>query len=279
LIAPRNAEPIRLTDPRACDPELAGGKASTLARLAAAGFPVPDGAIVPVDRGDDADPELIAWLGGGPLVVRSSAIAEDASGASWAGQYESILAVSGTAALADAIARVRASGPSERAHTYLGRDDTEERIPVLVQRQLTPSGAGVAFTADPISGDRDVIVVTASAGLGTGVVEGAQDTESWTVRSGVASRSGGGVSVLDAPAALAVAGLAARVATALGGGPVDIEWAISGTTLWLLQARPMTALPDLVAWPAPRKGPFVRNFRLGAARSRPIRTPRRATTG
>jgi pyruvate,water dikinase len=252
--------PIRLIDPRASDPGLTGRKAATLAHLAAVGFLIPDGAIVPVDREDDAGPELIDQLGEGPLVVRSSGIAEDATGASWAGQYASILGVSGAVALAGAVARVRASGASERARAY---GHAEERIPVLVQRQLAPSMAGVAFTADPISGARDVIVVTASAGLGTGVVDGATDADTWAVRAGAASRLGGGTAVLDAPAALAVAGLAARVAMTLDRGPVDIEWAIADGTLWLLQARPMTALPDTVAWPAPQRGAFARNFRLG----------------
>ncbi|GAC1488176.1 MAG: PEP/pyruvate-binding domain-containing protein [Candidatus Limnocylindrales bacterium] len=250
---------ILLTDPEASDPARSGHKAATLARLLETGFPIPEGIVLPVDC-EDAARQVIERLGNGPLAVRSSGIAEDAADASWAGQYESVLGVRGAAALARAIEQVRASGASERARSY---GAAEARIPVLVQRQIAPTVAGVAFTADPISGARDVTVVTGNAGTGTAVVDGASDADTWRIKDGVASRSGGRRAALDEGVATEVADLAARVAVSVGAGPVDIEWARADGVLWLLQARPMTALPESVVWPAPRNGAFARNFRLG----------------
>lgn len=253
-----NARILQLAEDLAADPERAGRKAATLARLARAGFRIPEGCVVPVDV-EGATSEVIAALGDGPLAVRSSGTAEDAGTASWAGQYATVLGVSGSTALDDAIAQVRASGSSGHARAY-GR--AEARIPVLVQKQLAPSIAGVAFTADPISGARDVTLVTAGHGLGTGVVDGTSGADTWRIQAGDAVRASGETVVLDATTARLVADLAVRVASELGDEPVDIEWAIADGSLWLLQARPMTSLPDQVLWTAPR-GAFARNFRLG----------------
>ena len=254
-----NARILQLAEDLAADPERAGRKAATLARLARAGFRIPEGCVVPVDV-EAATPEILAALGDGPLAVRSSGTAEDAGNASWAGQYATVLGVTGSSALDDAVARVRASGASAHARAY---GPAEARIPVLVQKQLAPSIAGVAFTADPISGARDVTLVTAGPGLGTGVVDGTRGTDTWRIQAGAAMHASGETIVLDATTARTVADLAERVARELGGEPVDIEWAIADGLLWLLQARPMTSLPEQVPWTAPRGGTFARNFRLG----------------
>ncbi len=251
---------IPLRDERAGDARLVGRKAATLARLARAGYPVPEGLVVTVDAESGVASLVIDLLGDGPFAVRSSGVSEDEADTSWAGQYESLLDVTGIDALGDAIEHVRASGATERARSY---GSVEDRIPVLIQRQVPAAFAGVAFSADPISGERGVQVVTATRGLGVAVVEGTGGTDTWRVTAGSASRTTGTDALLDRDVALEIAALAARVEQELAGGPVDIEWARTGGALWLLQARPMTALPGRVDWTPPLKGAFARNFRLG----------------
>jgi rifampicin phosphotransferase len=137
---------------------------------------------------------------------------------------------------------------------------------VLVQVMIDPVAAGVAFTAHPVTGDRDQIVVTAVPGLGEALVSGQSVGEEWTVtaRRALTTRPGAsGTAALTDAQAVEVADLARRVADRYA-RPQDIEWAIDAHgTLWLLQARPMTALPEPVSWRAPGPGLWMRNFRLG----------------
>lgn len=246
---------LSLTDPAAANPALAGGKAATLAALVRDGFPVPDGFVVPA--GGDFTPQDTDRLGEGRFAVRSSAIDEDLAEASFAGMYETYLDVA-AADVADAVRRCRASAHAERVNAYR---QTGGGMAVLVQRMVRADAAGVAFTADPVTGARDEVVVTAVAGLGEALVSGAAVGEEWLIRGEHVEVVRAG-RVLRPEQAAAVAGLARRVAAHLG-GPQDIEWAIAGGRLYLLQARPMTALPDAVAWQAPGPGLWLRNFRLG----------------
>jgi phosphohistidine swiveling domain-containing protein len=257
---------IPLDDSRAQDPAVAGRKAAVLARLLGAGFPVPDGFVVPA--GADLSAMLADLPGGGPgperFAVRSSAASEDQADSSFAGQYETLLNVA-RGELEDAIRRVRGSGDSDRIRSY-ATDAGGDAIAVLVQRMLHPRAAGVAFTADPIGGDRDVTLVTAVRGLGEPLVSGQVGGESWRVTHGRAVSEARGrtptAAVLANREVMAVAELARRVEAVLG-VPQDIEWAIDGETLWLLQARPMTALREAVSWDPPVRGAFTRSFRLG----------------
>jgi pyruvate,water dikinase len=137
---------------------------------------------------------------------------------------------------------------------------------VLVQVMVDARAAGVAFTAHPVTGVRDQVVVTAVAGVGESLVSGEQTGEEWTITGQDRprrTRASGGAEVLDSAQAGQVAAMAARVAAHYG-QPQDIEWAIdTGGRLWLLQARPMTALPEPVAFTPPGPGLWMRNFRLG----------------
>lgn len=270
--ARRRTTPISLTsaislhDVRALEPAVAGRKAAVLAELLAAGFPVPDGFVVPA--GADLSTRWPILPGGDPgperFAVRSSAVAEDRADASFAGQYETLLDVA-PAELEEAIRRVSASGASDRIRSYTA-DAGGDVIAVLVQRMLHPRASGVAFTADPISGDRDVTLVTAAPGLGESLVGGQVGGESWQVRDGRAASGAPGdtrtAGVLTNREVEAIAEVARRVQAHFG-APQDIEWAIDGPTLWLLQARPMTALPEAVSWDPPVPGAFSRSFRLG----------------
>ena len=116
-----------------------------------------------------------ADLGGGPVAVRSSATAEDLPGAAFAGQQDTFLDVEGEPALLDAVRRCWASLWSERATAYRQRrgiDDAAVRMAVVVQRMVPAEVAGVAFTANPVTGARTEIVIDAGLGLGEAVVSG-----------------------------------------------------------------------------------------------------------
>jgi pyruvate,water dikinase len=203
-------------------------------------------------------------LGDGAVAVRSSAVAEDLADASFAGQYETVLGVRGADALLDAIHQVRASAQGSRVQHYRATraDSGSQDIAVLVQRMLTPDAAGVAFTANPVTGRRDEVVITAARGLGERVVSGEAVGDEWVVRDGQAECRRSVEQAIDAQQAVAVAGLARRAEKHFG-APQDIEWAIERGGLYLLQARPMTALPEPADWTPPGPGYWMRTFRLG----------------
>lgn len=290
-----------LSTVRATDLPIAGGKAVGLGELIAAGLDVPDGFVLTTqayrraiaDAGLGPDDELspgdfaelsipaevvdalragYAALGGGLVAARSSATAEDLPGAAFAGQQETVLGVLGDEALLDAVRTCWASLWGERALAYrtaIGVDTTDLALAVVVQRLVEADHAGVMFTANPVSGARDEVVIESSAGLGEAVVSGlvtpdhAVLDESGRVlrrRAGVAdvvitAEAGGGtrtsssaqVQPLSDEALARIAAAGRRIA-AHTGRPMDVEWAVVGERTVLLQARPMTALP-----PPPRR--------------------------
>ena len=210
-------------------------------------------------------------VNGERLAVRSSAAEEDSVEHSFAGQYESYLYVSPE----DVTARVQDvwnAAASDRVEAYRrerGLTGPAPRPAVIVQRMVDAEASGVAFTADPVSGRRGVCVVAATYGVGTALVSGDVNADTFHVaRSGdiverkvvpkhVAHRQGpnGTVAVpviaenINRPAITddqvrAVAALA-RTAERHFGRPQDIEWAIADGTVYLLQSRPITSLPAL----------------------------------
>jgi phosphohistidine swiveling domain-containing protein len=294
---PRQLEPatlprvLSLTEAAHLDPAqartLLGTKAATLARLAGAGFPVPPGVVVTAVAAADWD-QAYAWLrsaaaelGGGDqrFAVRSSATAEDLAGASFAGQYETVLDV-GLDQLPQAVRQVVDSAATARVAAY--RQAHLQPAPadpsgagggmaVLVQVMVPADAAGVAFTANPLTGDRDEVVISAVRGLGERLVAGQATGDQWIVRHAHARHTRATEQAISADQARQIATLARGVHAHLG-GPQDLEWAITtnptdigGTEggLWLLQARPMTALPDPVDWTPPTPGYWMRNLRLG----------------
>src|SRR5579859_5576765 len=262
---------VRLADITRADRQRVGSKAANLGDLLRAGFPVPGGVVV-LDGADPDLNEILRVLPGERVAVRSSAAAEDLADASFAGQYETILDVCGLDALRTAIDTVRASALSARARQYaaargLGGSDG---IAVLVQRMLAPDAAGVAFTADPVTGRRDQVVITAARGLGERVVSGNAVGDEWVVRDGVAECRRSVETALTRHQAVEIAALARRVETHFGGVPQDMEWALERGQVYLLQARPMTALPDAVDWTPPEPGYWLRTFRLGEWLSDPM---------
>jgi phosphohistidine swiveling domain-containing protein len=243
--------------------ELVGGKAAVLAELSAAGFAVPPGFVVTESVSAEAITVAARRLGGERFAVRSSAVAEDLPGASYAGLYDTFLDVP-VGGLADAVRRCFAAASTERVTAYHRRQGGGTGMAVLVQAMVDAVAAGVAFTADPLTGDRKRTIVTAVAGLGESLVAGTNSGEQWTAEGGtVRLTRAGPAPVLTAGQAAAVVGLARQVADHYG-RPQDVEWAIDRHgELWLLQARPMTALPEPVSWPPPGPGLWWRHFRLG----------------
>lgn len=206
------------------------------------------------------------------VAVRSSAIGEDGSKDSYAGQMDSFLFVKGRDPILTAIRGCWASAFSERALSYRlmkGAAILNIDVAVVIQEMVDPEVSGVMFTADPLSGDRDAIVINATYGAGEGIVSGALDSDSFTVskttgaiRTELASKPtriafdaerGLGTREEAVPAELQdapclsseqvreLAELGQRI-EALYGKPQDIEWALSGGKLYILQARPITNL-------------------------------------
>jgi pyruvate,water dikinase len=210
-----------------------------------------------------------ADLGGGSVAVRSSATAEDLAGAAFAGQQDSYLNVVGDAPVLDAVRRCWGSLWTERAIAYRRHQQIESgnlRIAVVIQRMVDAEFAGVMFTANPVTGNRHEVVVDSSSGLGEAVVSGLVTPDHFVLDSRgevrehtqgrreviIRSTAGGGVShSIDASsgpdtvpdAVLTQLAVLGRSVAGHFGRPQDIEWAYAGGQVWLVQARPMTALP------------------------------------
>jgi pyruvate,water dikinase len=264
---------VALSEAAILDPALLGAKAANLGRLASAGFPVPPAFVVtPAAEGHlrDASPQMLesaAALGAQRFAVRSSATAEDLEDASFAGQYETFLNVC-PEGLPKAVERVFASASTSRVSAYkedraeVTSMDEHPPMAVLVQAMVEADSAGVAFTANPLTGRRGEVVITAVRGLGERLVSGEAVGDEWVVRGEDATPRRESEGALTARQASEVAELARRVEAHFG-FPQDVEWTISGGVLYLLQARPMTALPEPIEWQPPAPGYWMRNFRLG----------------
>lgn len=229
-----------------------GGKARTLGRLMRAGFRVPPGVVIPPSSyfGDE-EASMLHELGSGPFAVRSSGVGEDGAEKSLAGRYQTLLGVE-RESLAQGITTLRESA----------RGEDGEPIPVLIQRMIHPVCAGVAFTADPVSGDRSQTIVTGTRGLADRLLSGQVTGDEWTVRGTKIRPTRRPERVLGRRLVRRIAHLADRIAVEFG-GPQDIEWAWDGRELWVVQARPITALPDEVSWDPPAPGVYHRSLRLG----------------
>jgi pyruvate,water dikinase len=308
-------------DDRACtELSIAGGKGANLARMTAAGLPVPPGFCVTtsayaefITAGslDARIAETIAQAAGdagvveaataslrrdienAPLpegmaaaiitayralgeevyvAVRSSGTAEDLAGASFAGLHDTYLDIRGTDAVLDAVRRCWASMWTARATSYRatrGFDQKTAQICVVIQTMVSSQVAGVMFTANPMTGDTTELVINASCGLGEALVSGITTPDEHTLdardlrvkdqRVGAKERrvvrnptTGIGTVVEDTPQAeretfalspgqvRALGEMGRRVTGYYGGIPQDIEWALHGQDIYLLQSRPAT---------------------------------------
>jgi pyruvate,water dikinase len=264
------------TDEACRDVRLAGGKGASLAAMNAQGLPVPPGFVIPacaleqsvdaarlcelvlvqdykqaqalVQQAEPPREAIIACyerLGGGKVAVRSSARAEDSETASYAGQQETYLNVSGGDELCARVVDCWASFFSERALFYRLRKGSpmDLGMAVVVQKMLDPAKSGVIFTVDPVNRRRDRMIIEAVFGLGEQVVSGAVTPDHYAVdRAGNIKRE----HVVDrrvlAPEEIRqLVALGSQLAVHFG-TPQDIEWAIVGGKIYLLQSRPVTTL-------------------------------------
>ena len=232
----------------AADRATVGGKAYVLAVLRRAGLPVPNGFVVPPSfRDDDALARACASLGG-PFAVRSSAASEDGADWSFAGQFRTELGVPGDA-VRTAVDRCRAVTGAARAYAQAVGTEPGGTVAVLVQRFVEPRAAGVTFTRHPM--DPSAMLVEAHAGRGDALVSGLVSPDRYTIdRATSAARDGGGGCLGPADVAT-VAALALRAEARLG-APQDVEWAIGGEGVVLLQARPITVAAEAPADPRVR---------------------------
>ncbi len=193
-------------------------------------------------------------LGARIVAVRSSATAEDLPGHSFAGQYETILGVASPEDCLEAIKQCWASLWTERAFEYCRRngiDHQQVEMAVIVQRQIEPEAAGVAFTLDPVTGSRSRIVIESCRGLGEALVSGKVQPDRILLRKKnlelIRQHLVGSEPSLDLKSARRLGRAVRRMERRLG-CPQDIEWALRAGTLWFLQARPVTAIPEPKSW-------------------------------
>jgi pyruvate, water dikinase len=273
-----------LGDPKSFEPALVGGKAANLSRLARQYYRVPDGFCIPVTSMNEVHPldlrdeifaatsDLMACHGLPELVVavRSSAVDEDGATASFAGQHETYLNIVGADAIIEAVVRCWESARSERALEYRrqqGLSVSRPQLAVLVQQLVAADVAAVAFSANPITGNRAEIMINASWGLGESIVGGTVTPDTFIARKSdlavlqrvIANKQHMTVSdprgthevevprflrkeaSLNDEQVVEIAKLVLTLEESMQHA-VDIECAYAGGELYLLQCRPITTL-------------------------------------
>jgi len=205
------------------------------------------------------------------VAVRSSGVHEDGVDHSFAGQFDSYLFVT-RENLPARIIDVWRSGFNERLIAYRRENQLEglsQAPAVLIQAMINSEVSGVAFSADPVSGQRSVAVVSALRGLGTALVGGDADADTWRVDLDgmILDRTIVAKTLEHQPSPTSVEGVVAReilepyaskpaltdaqikMVAELArrtehhfGHPQDIEWAMRDGQLYLLQSRPITSL-------------------------------------
>ena len=258
---------------------LVGRKAAALGRLTEAGFPVPSSVCITTEAfqaaraqrtGELVQPDgLLESLShilpmNTPLAVRSSAVDEDRPEASLAGRYSTHLNVTGAAALERAVL--------DCWHSYLSASTTgnDGGMAVLVQSLLQAECAGVCFTVDPVRLRPEHLLVVSGWGLGAGVVGGSVPTD--TIRMRRFDLRAEDISIANKHTAMRPAATGGVIPVPVSGelchipclpddwlrrigefgltieqafgAPQDIEWAVADRQVWILQSRPITALPN-----------------------------------
>jgi len=206
------------------------------------------------------------------VAVRSSATAEDLPNASFAGQQETYLNIHGIDEVLDAVKNCWASLWTARAIAYRIQNKIDQNtvaLAVVVQKLVFADAAGILFTANPINGKRDEAVINAAWGLGEAIVGGAVTPDTVTVsklkgkvirretieKQVMTVRTDQGTQeqavpdslrkkpVLSDTQAVKLARYGIQIEE-LYGTPMDIEWTLKGGKFAIVQARPITSLPE-----------------------------------
>jgi pyruvate,water dikinase len=245
-------------DNASADAGFAGNKAARLAELLVAGFRIPAFFVI----GSHASHEvcrtaLHSEIGtaakrlcqdGRSVAVRSSSVEEDGSENSFAGQFDSFLHIA-PCAITDYAYKVWDSAFSDHIEAYRESMDAGGEVPlpaVLVQQMVNADVSGVAFSADPVTGDRNTAVIAATRGVGEALVSGECQGDTWRVgRNGkIKDRElESAAPVLHDREIRKIAKLVRAVSEHYGVAQ-DIEWAIEDGQLFLLQSRDITTLPN-----------------------------------
>ena len=254
--------------------EEAGGKAAGLARLGAAGLPVPPGLVLPVELYRQALPAALPELDaplvsveercaallahleswrpspaleaelagalatlGAPLAVRSSATCEDLAGRSAAGVFETVLGVATLEALVAAVGVCYASLwrlPAWATLRARGRAPSDEAMAVLLQRELVARAGGLSLSIDP--GDEERVRVEGIGGPPGPLARGGADPHVARLRRhGTAELAAPGFPLPEAR--LHELRRLTLAAEELLGQAVELEWIFDGERLWIVQAR------------------------------------------
>jgi len=289
FVAANDLQPCILAALQSADP----AQPATLEAAAQAIHDLFANAPMPPDIANAVAQAYAALPGEAPVVaVRSSATAEDLPDLSFAGQQETFLNVHGRDEVVAAVQRCWASLWTARAIGYRAQhaiDHGAVALAVVVQTLVNAGAAGILFTANPVTGARDQALINAAWGLGEAVVGGLVTPDTLTV-----DKAGGRVlaretadkqlmtvrldlgtaeqpvpearrraPVLDDAQAAELVALGVRIEQ-LYGMPMDIEWALAEGRFAVLQARPITALPEPevpspTEWPLPHpKGSYSR---------------------
>ncbi|BBB91931.1 MAG TPA: phosphoenolpyruvate synthase [Methylomusa anaerophila] len=204
--------------------------------------------------------------------VRSSATLEDLPGASFAGQHDTFLNIQGRENILTHVRKCWASLFTDRAILYRrqnGFQHDKVRLSVIVQRMVLPAAAGIMFTADPVTGNRKVVSIDASFGLGESLVAGIVSADLYKVKNNsiivkqiaqkklaVYGQENGGTTRIEVPVAeqnkpsltdesvLKLAAIGKNLEKHFG-SPQDIEWCLADNEIYILQSRPITTLYPL----------------------------------
>ena len=245
-------------------PDLIGGKASSLTRLYQHNFPVPDGFVMTTDFFNSFSKENKPIIFSNQdmktinqyindcsprdlVAVRSSASVEDSSNKSYAGQFDSFLNVKKDE-VSEMVKKCWSSIRNIRAQRYAQVKNTDLKMAVIVQKMITPEVSGVAFSANPVNGDKDSIVIEAVLGSNESLVQGAITPDLYIVGENfkildkkIVPQAGNHQQKLSDSQISEVARLVADVRRFFN-TEVDVEWAIENGKLFILQSRPITAI-------------------------------------
>ena len=213
-----------------------GGKARNLAILTQNGFQVPEGFVISTNAFEksilkkDAIEEINKLIENNCLyAVRSSAMVEDAENESWAGQFESFLNVESNEII-DKIYECHNS-KKDRAISYANGEDVFD-IAVIVQKMVNAEYAGVAFSKNPVSGKNEIVTEYVE-GLGEDLVSGRKDPIQVIINKDIKKES----IPFDI---IKLKEYILEIVKVYNGIPQDIEYAVSGGVIYILQSRPIT---------------------------------------